>query len=39
MITVVVTGHVDHGKSTITGHLMYDLNLVSEKEMRKWLCG
>lgn len=37
MITVVVAGHVDHGKSTITGHLMYGLNLVSEKEMRKQL--
>ena len=36
MITVVITGHVDHGKSTITGHLMYQMNLVSEKELRKY---
>lgn len=35
-ITVVIAGHVDHGKSTITGHLMYQLNLVSDKELRKW---
>lgn len=35
-ITVVIAGHVDHGKSTITGHLMYQLSLVSDKELRKW---
>ena len=35
-ITVVIAGHVDHGKSTITGHLMYQLRLVSDKELRKW---
>ncbi|KAK8827701.1 hypothetical protein WA577_007248 [Blastocystis sp. JDR] len=34
-ITVVIAGHVDHGKSTITGHLMYQLSLVSDKELRK----
>ena len=33
---MVIAGHVDHGKSTITGHLMYQLNLVSDKELRKW---
>ena len=35
-ITVVVAGQVDHGKSTITGHLIHQLSLVSEKELRKW---
>lgn len=35
MITVVIAGHVDHGKSTITGHLMYQLNMVSDRDLRR----
>ena len=37
MITAVITGHVDHGKSTITGHLMYQMDLVSDRELRKYV--
>lgn len=28
-------GHVDAGKSTLTGHLLHDLGLVSAKEMHR----
>ncbi|CBK22781.2 Translation elongation factor EF1A [Blastocystis hominis] len=34
-VTVLIAGHVDHGKSTITGHLLVECNVVSEREMRK----
>lgn len=36
-MTVLIAGHVDHGKSTITGHLLVECNVVSEREMRKWV--
>ena len=32
---MVVIGHVDAGKSTLMGHLLYKLGVVSEKVMRK----
>jgi len=35
-LTLVVVGHVDAGKSTLMGHLLYDLDVVSKKTMRKF---
>lgn len=35
-ISMVVIGHVDAGKSTITGHLLYNLGYVSKKLMHKY---
>lgn len=35
-ISMVVVGHVDAGKSTITGHLLYNLGYVSKKLMHKY---
>ena len=34
-INLVFIGHVDHGKSTTVGRLMFDSGNVSEQEMRK----
>ena len=34
-INLVFMGHVDHGKSTTVGRLLYDSGTVSEQEMRK----
>jgi elongation factor 1-alpha len=34
-LSIVVTGHVDAGKSTTTGHLIYKLGGISEREMAK----
>ncbi len=34
-INLVFVGHVDHGKSTSVGRLLYDTKNVSEQEMRK----
>ncbi len=33
-INLVFIGHVDHGKSTMVGRLLYDLGEVSEQEMK-----
>ena len=33
-LNIVIIGHVDSGKSTLTGHLLYELGLVTEKQMR-----
>ena len=33
-LSVVVIGHVDHGKSTLTGHLLYKLDVVSKNVIR-----
>ena len=30
-MNLVVTGHVDHGKSTAMGHFLYDLGVVEER--------
>eukprot|EP00741_Cyanophora_paradoxa_P025566 tig00000383_g24671.t1 len=35
-ISMVVIGHVDSGKSTLMGHLLYDLGVVSQKTMHKY---
>ena len=34
-LNIVVIGHVDSGKSTLTGHLLYKLGHISESELRK----
>ena len=34
-LNVVFVGHVDHGKSTTVGRLMYDAGVIPEQEMRK----
>lgn len=34
-VNLVVVGHVDAGKSTITGHLLYQLGQVSKKQMHR----
>ena len=33
-INLVVIGHVDHGKSTLVGHLLYRLGFVDEKTLK-----
>lgn len=35
-LTMVVTGHVDAGKSTLVGHLLFRCGLVSQKTMHKY---
>ena len=34
-INIVFVGHVDHGKSTVVGRLMYDSGTIDEQAMRK----
>ena len=34
-INIVFIGHVDHGKSTTVGRILYDSGIVTEQEMRK----
>lgn len=34
-INVITAGHVDHGKSTLIGRLLYDSGSLSEQELRK----
>lgn len=34
-MSVVIAGHVDSGKSTTTGHLLFKLGGISEREMQK----
>src|SRR3989338_5276528 len=34
-INLVFVGHVDHGKSTTVGRIMYDSGILSEQEYRK----
>ncbi len=34
-LNVVFVGHVDHGKSTIVGRLLYDAGMVPEQELQK----
>jgi len=34
-LSIVVCGHVDSGKSTTTGHLLFELGGLSEREMEK----
>jgi elongation factor 1-alpha len=35
-INVVVIGHVDSGKSTTTGHLIYKLGGIDERTIKKY---
>ena len=35
IMNVVFVGHVDHGKSTCVGRLMYDSGIIPEQEMKK----
>jgi len=34
-INIITSGHVDHGKSTLIGRLLYDSGAISDQEMRK----
>ena len=34
-LNVVFVGHVDHGKSTCIGRLMFDTGMIPEQEMKK----
>jgi len=34
-VSIVVCGHVDAGKSTTTGHLIFELGGINEREMKK----
>lgn len=34
-ISIVVAGHVDSGKSTTTGHLMYELGGITDRDLEK----
>lgn len=36
LLNLVVVGHVDAGKSTLMGHLLYRLGQVSSKQMHKY---
>ncbi|KAK8789940.1 hypothetical protein WA158_006720 [Blastocystis sp. Blastoise] len=35
-ITLIIAGHVDAGKSTVTGHLLYNTGAVEDKVIRKY---
>jgi len=35
-LNLVIIGHVDHGKSTMTGHLLYLCGSISEREIQKY---
>ena len=35
-MNLVVTGHVDHGKSTAMGHFLYDLGVVEERIIKQY---
>jgi elongation factor 1-alpha len=34
-LNLIVAGHVDHGKSTTTGHLLYELGVVDPKKLKE----
>lgn len=34
-INLVIIGHVDSGKSTLTGHMLYKLGFIDNNEMHK----
>lgn len=36
VLNLIVIGHVDAGKSTLMGHLLYQLGQVSNKQMHKY---
>jgi elongation factor 1-alpha len=35
-LNLVVTGHVDHGKSTMVGHMLYDLGVVDQRTIEEY---
>jgi elongation factor 1-alpha len=35
-LNLVIIGHVDHGKSTMTGHLLYLCGSITEREIQKY---
>ena len=34
-LNLVIIGHVDHGKSTLVGHILYRLGYIDEKKMKE----
>ena len=36
-LSLVICGHVDSGKSTTTGHLLFQLGGINEREVWGWL--
>lgn len=34
-LNIIFTGHVDHGKSTLVGRVLYDTGAISENDLRK----
>jgi elongation factor 1-alpha len=34
-INLIIIGHVDHGKSTLMGHMLYKTGALSKQEMAK----
>jgi elongation factor 1-alpha len=34
-LNLIMAGHVDHGKSTTTGHLLYELGVVDQKKLKE----
>jgi len=35
-LNIVIVGHVDHGKSTLTGHLLYNLGKVDQRTIEEY---
>ena len=35
-LNLVIIGHVDHGKSTLMGHLLYLAGAIDERTLRKY---
>ncbi|TFF84823.1 elongation factor 1-alpha, partial [Candidatus Heimdallarchaeota archaeon] len=35
LTSIAIIGHVDHGKSTMMGHLLYDLGAIDKRTMKK----
>ncbi|MEM2966544.1 MAG: translation elongation factor EF-1 subunit alpha [Candidatus Nitrosocaldaceae archaeon] len=35
-LNLIVTGHVDHGKSTMVGHLLYDLGAIDSRTIEEY---
>jgi elongation factor 1-alpha len=35
-VSIVVCGHVDAGKSSLTGRLLFDLGGINEREMKNF---
>ncbi|MFQ5968881.1 MAG: translation elongation factor EF-1 subunit alpha [Nitrososphaerales archaeon] len=35
-LNLIITGHVDHGKSTLVGHLMYDLGMIDQRKIEEF---